>query len=335
MRVLVTGGAGYIGSHACKAIALAGHEPIAYDDLRTGHAWSVRWGPLVVGDIADQDLMKRTLRDHRVDVVMHFAASSNVGEAVTRPDLYYRNNVGGTLAMLEAMRAASIDRLILSSSCAVYGVPEVSPLRETTDRRPINAYGRSKKMVEAIVEDFAAAFGLGAIALRYFNASGADPDGELGEEHDPETHLIPLVLQAALGLRRHISIFGTDYPTRDGTCIRDYVHVSDLAAAHVKALDALESGTVKAINLGSQNGHSVLEVLDTARRVTDRPIPSLVAPRRPGDPPELFSCTDRARSVLGWDAATSRLETAIESTWAWMTEHRARYFDQTALEAGR
>jgi UDP-arabinose 4-epimerase len=325
MRILVTGGAGYIGSHTCKVLAAAGHEPVAYDDLGTGHEWAVRWGPFVAGDIADGALMERTLRDHRIDVVMHFAALSNVGESSKRPDRYYQTNVCGTLAMLEAMRAAGVERLVFSSTCAVYGTSEEMPLTETTPQRPLSVYGRSKQMAETVIADHAETFGLGAIALRYFNAAGADPDGELGEEHDPETHLIPLILKAAGGERANISIFGTDYPTPDGTCIRDYVHVCDIAEAHVKALDAIEPGRLAAFNLGSERGSSVMEVLDVARRVTGREIASVVAPRRTGDVPVLLASAEAARNALGWTARHDDLEGMIASAWAWQTEHRHRH----------
>lgn len=321
MRILVTGGAGFIGSHTCKALAAAGHVPIAYDDLRTGHRWAVRWGPLVIGDVANRALMERVLRAEAIDLVMHFAASSNVGESTARPDLYYRNNVVATLAMLEAMHNVGVDKLVLSSSCAVYGLPETMPVVETLPQNPINPYGRSKHIVEEVVNDFVATFGLGAIMLRYFNAAGADADGDLGEEHDPETHLIPLVLEAACGERSHISIFGADYPTPDGTCIRDYVHVSDIADAHVRAVHRVAAGEVKAYNLGTERGYSVREVLDTAAAVTGRSIPSRVAPRRTGDPSMLLADASLAWADLGWKARVD-LETAIQTAWAWKMHHR-------------
>ena len=271
--VLVTGGAGYIGSHACKALARAGYLPIVYDNLSYGHEWAVKWGPFQRGDILDRTRLDEVLAKYRPDAVMHFAAFAYVGESVTDPGKYYRNNVAGSLALLEAMRDFGIPRIVFSSSCATYGLPDRFPISEDAPQRPINPYGASKLMVERMLADFESAHGLVWTALRYFNAAGADADCEIGEEHDPETHLIPLVLDAASGRRPHVTIFGTDYDTPDGTCIRDYIHVTDLAEAHVLALQASEGGTSAAYNLGNGRGFSVREVINSVERVTGLNVP--------------------------------------------------------------
>jgi UDP-arabinose 4-epimerase len=323
VRVLVAGGAGYIGSHTCKALAQAGHTPIVYDNLGRGHAWAVKWGPLEQGDLNDRAALDGVMRRHRPDAVINFAALAYVGESNKEPTLYYRANVAGTVTLLEAMRAHEVVSIVFSSSCATYGVPEQLPIVETMTQRPINPYGRSKLMGEEILRDACAAHGLGAVALRYFNAAGADPDGELGEEHEPETHLIPLVLQAALG-RRPVAIFGTDYETADGTCVRDYVHVSDLAAAHVAALAVCQSGRFAAYNLGSGKGASINEVIACAREVTGKPIAATAEARRPGDPPVLVADASQARAVLKWTPRHSGLGDVIGHAWKWMSEHRAR-----------
>jgi UDP-arabinose 4-epimerase len=324
-KVLVTGGAGYIGSHACKALAQAGYEPVAYDNLVYGHRESVRWGPLEIGDTADEARLVEVIERHRPVAALHFAAFAYVGESVTDPGKYYRNNVGGTIGLLEALRRCEVRRLVFSSTCATYGIPETGNIAEDHPQAPINPYGRSKLMVEAILRDYDAACGLRSLSLRYFNAAGADPDGEIGEHHDPETHLIPLILDAALGRRPHITIFGSDYDTPDGTCIRDYIHVTDLAAAHVQALAALEGGEpTGAINLGIGAGYSVREVIDAARRITGREIPSTNGPRRPGDPARLVAAADRARTVLGWTPAHPDLDAIIGTAWRW---HRRLHAD--------
>ena len=317
-RVLVTGGAGYIGSHACKALAQAGYEPITYDNLVYGHDWAVQWGPLERGDIADRARLDAVLARYRPAAVMHFAAYAYVGESVDNPGKYYRNNVAGTLTLLEGLRDAGIDRVVFSSTCATYGVPETIPIPETHPQRPINPYGASKLMIEQILRDFEVAHGLRSIALRYFNAAGADPAGETGELHEPETHLIPLVLDAALGRRGHITIFGDDYATPDGTCIRDYIHVTDLAAAHVLALRALEQGAATtAYNLGNGRGFSVRAVIDCAERVCGRPIPATRGPRRAGDPPQLVGDAGRIQAELGWTPHYAELETIVATAWRW------------------
>ena len=306
--VLVTGGAGFVGSHACKALARAGYRPVVYDNLSNGVAEAVKWGPLEIGDLHDAARLAAVVDRHKPLGVLHFAAFIEAGESVGAPARFYRNNVAGTLALLGVMRAAAIDKIVFSSTAAVYGEPEVTPIPETHPLRPVNPYGRGKLMVEEILRDVSAADGLGYCALRYFNAAGADPDGELGENHDPETHLIPLVLQAAYGLRPEIAIYGTDYDTPDGTCIRDYVHVSDLAAAHVLALRRLLDGGENLVaNLGTGRGYSVREVIDTVEEVTGRAIPVREAGRRPGDPAVLVAEAGQARRSLGWQPSYETL----------------------------
>ena len=306
--VLVTGGAGFVGSHACKALAGAGYRPVVYDNLSNGVAEAVKWGPLEIGDLHDAARLAAVVDRHKPLGVLHFAAFIEAGESVDAPTRFYRNNVAGTLALLGVMRAAAIDKIVFSSTAAVYGEPEVAPIPETHPLRPVNPYGRGKLMVEEILRDVSAADGLGYCALRYFNAAGADPDGELGENHDPETHLIPLVLQAAYGLRPEIAIYGTDYDTPDGTCIRDYVHVSDLAAAHVLALRRLLDGGENLVaNLGTGRGYSVREVIDTVEEVTGRAIPVREAGRRPGDPAVLVAEASQARQRLGWQPSYEKL----------------------------
>ncbi len=324
MRVLVAGGAGYIGSHTCKALAAAGHAPIVYDNLHTGHRWAVKWGPFEQGDLNDAAALAATLKRHKPDAVINFAALAYVGESNTEPTLYYRNNVAGMVSLLEAMRAHDVGKIVFSSSCASYGVPAKLPITEDMPQSPINPYGRTKLIGEMMLRDACAAHGLAAVALRYFNAAGADAAGELGEEHVPETHLIPLVLQAAAGTIPKVSIFGTDYPTQDGTCIRDYIHVTDLAAAHVAALSACQPSTFAAYNLGTGTGASIDEVLGRARQITRKPIPATKEARRPGDPPVLVADPARARAALRWTPQHSSLDNIISTAWAWMNEHRAK-----------
>jgi UDP-arabinose 4-epimerase len=324
MRVLVAGGAGYIGSHTCKALAAAGHTPIAYDNLHTGHRWAVKWGPFEQGDLNDAAALAATLKKHKPEAVINFAALAYVGESNQEPTLYYRNNVAGMVSLLEAMRAHDVANIVFSSSCATYGVPARLPITEDMPQNPINPYGRTKLVGEMMLRDACAAYGVAAVALRYFNAAGADAGGEIGEEHDPETHLIPLVLQAAAGKIAKISIFGTDYPTEDGTCIRDYIHVTDLAAAHVAALTACRPGKFAAYNLGTGTGASIEEVLGCARQITRKPIPAAKEGRRPGDPPVLVADPSLARSALKWTPVHSSLDNIVSTAWAWMTEHRAR-----------
>lgn len=318
MKVLVTGGAGFIGSHACKALAGAGHEPIAFDNLRTGHAWAVRHGPLEQGDLLDMSRLTDVMSSHGIDAVMHFAALAYVGESITDPDIYYRGNVTGTISLLDAMRQAGVAKIVFSSSCATYGNIG-HRITEADAQNPINPYGASKLMAERILRDYAAAFGIGCIALRYFNAAGSDPDGELGEVHDPETHLIPIALQVAQGQRPALQVFGTDYPTRDGTCVRDFIHVCDLADAHLAALDAIEPGQFRAFNLGNGNGFSVREVIDRVAAVTGREVPWTAAPRRPGDPPELVADAAAAASALNWNPRFPDLDDMISHAWRFLT----------------
>lgn len=316
--VLLVGGAGYIGSHTAKYLAQQGFLPVVYDDLSRGHREAVRWGPLEVGDIADGRRLAEVLARHAPRAVVHFAAFAYVGESVTDPALYYRNNVAGTLSLLEAMRAAGVRHLVFSSSCATYGVPASVPVVEECPQNPINPYGRTKLMIEQVLADYGQAYDLRAICLRYFNASGADPDGELGEDHDPEPHLIPLVLEAAAGRRPSIAIHGSDYPTRDGTCVRDFIHVTDLAQAHALALRHLLAGGASVnLNLGNGAGYSVREVIDAAEKVTGKKIPVTLGPRRPGDPPELVGSAARARALLGWQPQFASIESIIRTAWAW------------------
>ena len=281
MNVLVTGGAGYVGSHAAKLLASEGHEIWVYDNLVFGHRAAVAPGRLIEGDLLDRGKVEAVLREQRIDAVMHFAAFAYVGESVTDPAKYYHNNVVGTLSLMEAMRAVGVSRIVFSSTCATYGEPEQVPIRESQPQRPINPYGFTKLVIEHALADYAHAYGWGYAALRYFNASGASADGDLGEDHDPETHLIPLVLQVALGQREHVTVFGDKHPTPDGTCIRDYIHVDDLATAHQAALERLERGVELKLNLGTGRGSSVSEVIEACRQVTGLPIPAKMAgPRR-------------------------------------------------------
>jgi UDP-arabinose 4-epimerase len=318
--ILVTGGAGYVGSHACKALAEAGYRPVVYDNLSRGHADAVRWGPLVEGDLHDRSRLAEAMRAHGIGAVMHFAAFAYVGESVTDPEIYYTNNVGGTLALLGAMRDAAVDLLVFSSTCAVYGVPEAVPIRETTAKAPLNPYGETKLAIERTLPWYAGAYGLKYLALRYFNAAGADPGGEIGEDHDPETHLIPLVLRAALGQGEPVQVYGTDYSTADGTAIRDYVHVTDLADAHVRAVaDLARGGESGALNLGTGKGHSVREVVAAVERVGGRPVPRREVARRPGDPPALVADPALAAARLGWRPVRSDLDTIVRTALAWET----------------
>jgi len=322
MNILVTGGAGYIGSHTCKALAQAGFTPIAYDNLVYGHEWAVQWGPFEHGDILDASRLAEVMERYRPQAVMHFAALAYVGESVTDPGKYYRNNVAGTLNLLDAMRAHGVPRMVFSSTCATYGMPQHIPMNEDHPQAPINPYGWSKLMIEQALRDYSAAYDMDAVSLRYFNAAGADVEGGIGEAHDPETHLIPLVLDAAAGVRPCIEVFGDDYDTPDGTCIRDYIHVTDLADAHVRALDYLEAeGGFDAFNLGNGNGFSVREVIETARAVTGRNVEVRIGKRRAGDPPRLVGDANRARQVLGWQPRFPELTTIVETAWRW---HQSR-----------
>lgn len=316
--ILVTGGAGYVGAHACKALAARGYRPIVYDNLVYGHEAAVKWGPLEIGDIADRARLDAVIGEYQPQAVMHFAAFTYVGESVANPGKYYRNNVAGTLSLLEAMRDHAIGKLVFSSTAATYGTPAAVPIPENAAKAPINPYGLSKWTAEQMIADFAVAHGLCSAALRYFNAAGADPDGEIGECHDPESHLIPLAMQAVTGDSPPLTLFGDDYPTPDGTCIRDYIHVADLADAHVRALEQLDSRDgADAFNLGTGRGASVREVLDAVERVAGKPIPHSVGPRRAGDPAELVSDPAKAMRELVWTPVLSDLDTIVATAWAW------------------
>lgn len=325
MKILITGGAGYVGSHAARWLRRAGHEIWVYDNLSRGHREAVPEGRLIEGELADTAKLAGTMVAKQIDAVMHFAAFALVGESVSDPALYYRNNVLGSLSLLEAMRASGVRRIVFSSTTATYGEPEKMPISEDFPQKPINPYGFSKLAVEHALADYAHAYGFGYAALRYFNAAGATPDGDLGEDHDPESHLIPIVLQVALGQREKITILGADYPTPDGTCIRDYIHVDDLASAHLAALDRLQDGVGLKLNLGTGRGTSVREVIDACRRVTGHPIPSEDGPRRPGDPPELVADSSLAQKTLGWKPEYMEIGPIVETAWKWHQAHPRGY----------
>jgi UDP-glucose 4-epimerase len=326
MAILVTGGAGYIGSHSVLALQKAGYEVIVLDNLVYGHqdlVETVLKVKLIVGSTCDRSLLREIFATHQIDAVMHFAAYAYVGESVTQPAKYYNNNVVGTLTLLEAMLEANIHQFVFSSTCATYGVPDSVPITEDQSQNPINPYGMTKLMVEKILQDFNQAYDFRSVCLRYFNAAGADPEGNLGEDHHPETHLIPLVLQTALGHRESVSIFGTDYDTPDGSCIRDYIHVLDIAQAHILALEYLLSdGATDVFNLGNGSGFSVKEVIDTARKITGKEIKVELSDRRPGDPPSLVGSGAKAQKVLGWQPAYSNLDDIISHAWQW---HQKRH----------
>ena len=329
-RVLVTGGAGYIGSHAVKALVRAGHQVVVYDDLTAGHQLAAEraGGPgvtLVRADIGDRGTVLDTLRAHRIEAVMHFAAWLSVGESVKAPAGYYRNNVVGALTVLEAMVAAGVSRFVFSSTAAVFGNPLSTPITEDHPTAPINAYGETKLAVERALPHYARAYGLHSVVLRYFNAAGADPDGDLGEDHRPEVHVIPKAIDAAAG-RDTFQLFGEDYDTPDGTCLRDYVHVTDLAAAHVLALEGLQSGPATAVyNLGSGRPTSVREILSAVERVVGRKVPYATGPRRPGDPAILFASSDRIRRELGWSPRFEDVDAIVETAWRWRERHPQGY----------
>ena len=316
--ILVTGGAGYIGSHACKALARRGHRPVVYDNLSRGHEWAVKWGPLEKGELVDHERLEAVLRAHRPAAVMHFAALAYVGESVAEPARYYSANVVGTLTLLEAMRAQGVARMVLSSSCSLYGRGQTQPIPESAPLVPVSPYGFTKLASERLLQDCCQAYGFAGTALRYFNAAGADPDGEIGEVHDPETHFIPNLLETAAGRKDVMQLFGDDYPTRDGTCVRDYIHVTDLAAAHVAALERPQTaGEFIALNLGTGRGHSLKEILKLAEQVTGRTIRHEVAPRRAGDPPYAVADASRAQRELGWTPRHSTMDEILRTAWAW------------------
>ena len=323
--MLVTGGAGYIGSHAAKALSQAGYGVVIYDNLIAGHREAVRYGPLVEGDIADVAAVRDALRRHRIFAVMHFAAFLDVGESVREPGRYYRNNVVGALGVLEAMASESVRYFVLSSTCATYGEPREAPIAETHPQDPINSYGETKLVIERALPHFERANGLRWTALRYFNAAGADPDGEIGEDHMPEIHLVPRAIEAATG-GRELQVFGDDYPTPDGTCLRDYVHVSDLADAHVRALEVMvESGKSGAYNLGTGSPHSVRQVIESVERVTGRRVVWTLAPRRPGDPAALFATPQKAQTELRWSPRFPDLDAIVRTAWTWHQKHPRGY----------
>jgi UDP-glucose-4-epimerase GalE len=319
-RTLVTGGAGYIGSHTAKRLAHHNFAPIVLDNLSTGHRWAVRSGPLIVGDLADEALLHRVFNEHAIDTVLHFAASAYVGESMRDPQKYFRNNVVNTLNLLNAMVQAGVKNIVFSSSCATYGIPQNGLIEESHPQYPVNPYGESKLFVERTLHWYGKSYGLKWVALRYFNAAGADPEGELGEDHTPETHLIPLAIEAALRQRRYIEVFGTDYPTADGTAIRDYIHVMDLAEAHVLALEyLLAGGESGAFNLGTGCGHSVLEIIAAVERLAGCPVPVRKTGRREGDPPALVAGARRAKQLLKWQPFYAEIDCIIETAWKWHT----------------
>lgn len=325
MNVLLTGGAGYIGSHVVRALQAAGHECVVYDNLCKGHAEAVQDCELVVADVADAGALANAFREHKIDAVIHLAAFIEAGESVETPDKYFHNNTRIGLTLLDAMRECGVGKLVFSSTAAVYGTPERVPIEETDRLEPINPYGASKLCVEYMLRAYARAYDLGFVSLRYFNVAGAHPDGGVGEAHTPETHLIPLILQVPLGRRANIKIFGDDYDTPDGTCIRDYIHVCDLADAHVLALGAIESGAVKVYNLGNGEGFSVREVIETCRLVTGKSIPAQNAPRRAGDPARLVAASQKAMTELGWQPKFPDLATIVEHAWGWHETHPDGY----------
>lgn len=312
--ILVTGGGGYIGSHTCKALAKAGFLPVVYDNLSTGHAYAVKWGPFVEGDLNDKNKLNEAFTVFKPKAVIHFAANAIVVESMADPGKYYRNNVGSTIALLEAMRDHGVGQLVFSSTCATYGHPQFTPITEGHPQNPINPYGRSKQMIEQIIADFEIAHGIRAVILRYFNAAGADLETQIGENHTPETHLIPTIIQTALGMKNEIVVYGTDFETKDGSAVRDYIHVQDLADAHVAALKCQKSAS---INLGTGTGYSVFEIIDAMQKFCGKTLPVRLESRRPGEPGILTADKSRAREYLNWSPQVSDLPTIIESAWKW------------------
>ncbi|MEW6253256.1 MAG: UDP-glucose 4-epimerase GalE [Planctomycetota bacterium] len=326
MKILVAGGAGYVGSHCVRRLVAAGHDVVVLDSLIAGHRQAVVPPAIFVeGDLGDPATLDGLFQGGRFDAVMHFAAFLNVGESVNEPLMYWQNNVCNTLNLLQVMKAYQVQRFVFSSTCAVYGVPDRLPITEDLPKNPINPYGATKLAVEQMLQHSATAWGLGSVALRYFNAAGAAADGSMGEDHNPEIHVIPIILQVALGQRDTVRIFGTDYPTPDGTCIRDYIHVDDLAEAHLLAVEACAPGNVEAYNIGTGNGQSVLEVIDAARQVTGHPIPATLAERRPGDPPALFADSRRLQTRYGWRPKYSNVTEIVETAWRWHQSHPRGY----------
>jgi UDP-arabinose 4-epimerase len=325
-NILVTGGAGYIGSHTCKVLAEAGYIPIAYDNMSTGNRWSVKWGPLIEADLADGVLLREVIRKYSVSAVVHFAANAYVGESVVNPRKYFENNVSNTLHLLGAMLDTGINHIVFSSTCATYGIPDRIPISERETQQPINPYGESKLFIERVLRCYSNAYDLNWIALRYFNAAGADLDGEIGEHHDPETHLIPLVIQSAMGVRPELEIYGMNHPTHDGTPIRDYIHVMDLADAHLLALEYLkQGGESRALNLGTGNGHSVMEVISAVKRISGLLPPTRPVEKRPGDPPVLVADASKAHQTIGWIPNHKEIHSIVESAWKWHNEKASAY----------
>ena len=325
MRILVTGGAGYVGSACLRHLIESGHEPLAYDNLCEGHRAAVPGDRLVEGDIADTDGLIKAMRDHGAEAVMHFAAATYVGESVTNPDYHYSNNVAGTLSLLRAMREVGVNRMLFSSTCATYGDNPEPPMNELSDQIPCSPYARTKLAVEWMIRDFSHAYGLGFTLLRYFNAAGADPDGKFGEDHDPETHIIPLVLEVPQGKRDKIFIFGNDYPTPDGTCIRDYVHTSDLASAHLLAIEATTPETADVFNIGTGNGNSVMDIHKACEQVTGQSIPLEIVDRRPGDAPALVAEPKKLKTQLGWKPRFDDITKIVETAWQWHSQNPDGY----------
>ena len=329
MRVLVVGGAGYIGSHTVRLLNQSEHQVWVYDNLSMGHRRSIKSDQLIVGELTDRERLEGVLLRNRIDAVLHFASSTCVGESVKEPAKYYFNNVIATLGLLESMRACSVKKFVFSSTTSTYGQPDRIPIVEDTLQLPVNPYGFTKLVIERALKDYAHAYGFAGAALRYFNASGASSDGTIGEDHEPETHLIPLILQVALGQRESIQVFGNDYPTADGTCIRDYIHVEDLASAHLAALEKLEPGRVLEVNLGTGVGNSVLEVIEACRKASGHPIPVVMSPRRAGDPAELVAECSLAKVLLGWEPKYRRIEDIVQTAWNWHRSHPRGYGDRT------
>lgn len=316
--ILIVGGAGYIGSHVNKELHKRGYDTVVYDNLIYGHKEAVKWGRFEYGDLRDMNRLEQIFSTYDIEAVFHFAAFAYVGESVKNPSKYYNNNVAATINLLDAMVRHNVKYFVFSSTCATYGQPDVMPITEDMPQRPINPYGASKLMVERILEDYETAYGLHSVCLRYFNAAGDDPDTEIGEMHDPETHIIPLVLDAAIGKRQNIHVFGTDYDTPDGSCVRDYIHVLDLADAHIRALDYMEKENVSnRFNLGTSNGISVIEIIEAAKKVTGRNIEVVFDERREGDPAELVGSNEKAKKILGWEPTYSDIETILKNAWCW------------------